>query len=155
MKIGKIVLAAVFAVNAAAQEPRPASIEGIVVKLGSGEPLEGDGAVEPSDRARTVARNRRCSTASAGRESAVREDRTSWEVCFSKCDSRQIPAHRDASGRLCTSRVRPAHTNGTGNSIRDRVRPKDDGHPTRDVSNRVDFRPYLRSRRRAIGESAS
>jgi hypothetical protein len=41
MKIRKIVLAAVFAVNAAAQEPRPASIEGIVVKLGSGEPLEG------------------------------------------------------------------------------------------------------------------
>src|SRR5262245_39716672 len=41
MKIGKVVLMALFAVNAAAQEPRPASIEGIVVKLGSGEALEG------------------------------------------------------------------------------------------------------------------
>jgi hypothetical protein len=41
MKLSGIVLMAVFAVNAAAQEPRAASIEGVVVKLGSGEALEG------------------------------------------------------------------------------------------------------------------
>jgi hypothetical protein len=154
MKLSGIVLMAVFAVNAAAQE-RAASIEGVVVKLGSGEALEGATVQLNLQTERDTLRETGGPPLRPDANHRFEKTGRDGKFVFENVTPGKYQLIATRPGGYVPAEYGQRTPTGQGIQFEIASRPKDDGHPTRDVSHRVDFRPYLRSRRRAIRESAS